>query len=285
VWARRTNETNWVQIVSYENEVDYPDPTAWSPDSTLLVVQDRAETVWLYQAGNWSERTILYDDDYGVQLLGAVWSPDGRYLALVGLGGELILIRSDGSGVEMLLEEGSVGTVPGSSASDIAWSPDSRQIAYWASWDVLPPDLELWGIDIEARSQHLLCAPELEFNRPGPIWSPDGRQIAFDVLRDGRWGVAFLDVESLDMRTVYLPEALQGYLYDLTWAPDRSHLAMIASPSLVNLAEDVWLLSVESSEAYQLTSAGYYTRIIRWSEEGIITLTSNNTIEVIEVQQ
>lgn len=64
---------------------------------------------------------------------GAVWSPDGQWLAFQGSSGGksgLFLARPDGSGVKFLAETQSTNSPLPSTGNELTWSPDSKRIAF-----------------------------------------------------------------------------------------------------------------------------------------------------------
>ncbi len=104
------------------------------------------------------------------------WSPDGRRIAFDG-DDKVFVIDANGSH-ETLLFAGTTGNGPGMPA----WSPDGRKIAYFNT--PREPnrlfDSEVWTINPDGtarkRLYHSICCV---MNWAPPIWSPDGRKLAF----------------------------------------------------------------------------------------------------------
>jgi Tol biopolymer transport system component len=118
---------------------------------------------------------------------GPAWSPDGRRIAFhKGFGGIWLLNPDSGQG----------GPLKGSDHGDAspAWSPDGETIVCdghgrefgerHAEWSV-GGDLDIFTIDVASGRR---C--KLTVNADDdiwPVWSPDGRQIAFISVRDGSY--------------------------------------------------------------------------------------------------
>jgi helix-turn-helix protein/WD40 repeat protein len=139
------------------------------------------------------------------------WSPDGRSLAL---------IRAEAgrprvwnlwqltlqSGELRRLTSHKVGQPWGGS-----WFPDGRRIAYSHEDRIIV-------LDLARGATRVYPSP-----RPGsllrtPAVSPDGRQILFQVFRDGAW---LLDVSSGEMKKVLDDRSAEEY----SWSPDGRRVA------------------------------------------------------------
>jgi Tol biopolymer transport system component len=136
--------------------------------------------------GNYTPRQLPVTDESIIAISRAKWSPDGRSLAVVVMpayeAAQVVLISADGR---------SLRTVSPNSQymwSDVAWSPDSRQIAYVMATGpcALLPDLfvtEL-GADWVRRitTSGAVSGPDVRFDQSGGRiffgekagWAPDG---------------------------------------------------------------------------------------------------------------
>lgn len=101
---------------------------------------------------------------------GAVWSPDGRRIALSALpdGGtapELYVVGADGTGLRRLTRNQLADRMP-------AWSPDGRSIAFASSRDGLQA---IYSMRADGSRQRKLS--DQNANCETPAWSPNGRWI------------------------------------------------------------------------------------------------------------
>jgi Tol biopolymer transport system component len=114
---------------------------------------------------------------------GLRWSPDGTRIAVLAAADEnrLYLMDADGSNLELVTEGVVIEHVLGS--PNLVWSSDGTAMAY-ATFSGGRAELEVWNGSPDG------SPPILVFDSPsvpgdgfwfagGPVWSPDGRSIAF----------------------------------------------------------------------------------------------------------
>ena len=166
---------------------------------------------------------------------GPVWSPDGRRIAFENLrdgNGEIYVMNADGSGQRRLTRNPAHDFAP-------AWSPDGRRIAFVrdrgrgdAKAEVYVMNADgsgQWRLTRDAARQPLLVAGRAEDRlhaqaqgggqvyvmnadgseqrnlTRGPVatdfaWSPDGRKIAFDSVRDGNSEIYVMNADGSGLR-------------------------------------------------------------------------------------
>jgi tricorn protease len=156
-----------------------------APDGKRVVFSARGD-IFTVPAENGVTRNLT--ETSGVHERGAVWSPDGRYIAyLSDLTGEyeIFIERQDGSEEPVQLTTGA-----DTYKFNVSWSPDSKKIL-WSD-----KKLRLLYVDIETREVDTVARSKVwEYNRFA--WSPDSRWIAYsDALVTGFSKVVLYNIET-----------------------------------------------------------------------------------------
>lgn len=203
-----------------------------------------------------------------------VWSPDGTRIAFIAKpsGGKihpnegdlgLYTMASDGSDVQRVSPQALVVAV-----GPAAWSPDGMRLTYWArEWDYRPQPYSLLATTADGSDVRLLAAPsalaearhgrvdgdrserrQLALNSyvyPGlPIWSPDGKRLAFLVVdkeagRAGSYRNLLFTVREDGTELTWLAEYAVS---NPSWSPDGQNIALARhignEVALVMLAAD-----------------------------------------------
>jgi len=149
-----------------------------SPDGQRLAVAIEGTNpgVWVYELG----RGTLTELAPAVLVPSPIWTPDGKRLTLRYRGDQswpIYWMPADGGGAMERLTTTEGFQVPG------AWSPDGQVLTFTVQdlrtgWDI-------WALsrDGKAKEQPFLQTPS---NEGGPVFSPDGRWLAYQSDESGR---------------------------------------------------------------------------------------------------
>jgi serine/threonine-protein kinase len=142
-----------------------------SPDGSQLAaeIQDGSHDIWIFDLLSPSRRRMTFDGDNGFPL----WSPDGRWVAYVSNRSEqwnLYRRRADGSGNAERLTRSSERQVP------FSWSPDGKWLAFTKYSRKGRGDIWLLPLTPGATPEPFRESP---FHESVPVFSPDGRSIAY----------------------------------------------------------------------------------------------------------
>lgn len=165
---------------------------AWSPDGRLILFASARDGV--------SHLFTMTPDGTGTRRLTntrqndgrASWSPDGRQIVF-GREGALFRIAARGGPAHR------VAKLRGS-ASDPAYSPDGKLIAY----DYRAPGSSIREVYVmNADGMHVRRLTRLDNVSGLPVWSPDGRRIAFQSnVRLGHYEVYTIGLDGKSLRQV-----------------------------------------------------------------------------------
>jgi Tol biopolymer transport system component len=179
------------------------DASDGSTDLHLMAIDDRGRPT--------GSRLLLDGPD---NLSESSWSPDGRTL----------LVRSDteteadvyrydfrAEELELFLE----------GAFNARWSPDGTAIAFAADRKDDPGDADIFIADADGSHRRLVV--DTGFDDVLPVWSPDGRRLAFaSEVHDGDLDVFIVDLDGSGMRILTADHDGQDTPY--LWGPGNDIL-------------------------------------------------------------
>ncbi|MEN8006035.1 MAG: protein kinase [Candidatus Krumholzibacteriota bacterium] len=187
-------------------------------------------------------------------------SPDGSLLAFVSMRWnsnadlwvqQLVDGEPVGSSVRLVDQEGSV--------SHPAISPDNRWVAYYLIQQEIQ-QRDIWIAPIPAgRPIRITAHPAADVS---PIWSPDGRTLAFSSDRDGIQAVYTIPV--VDGEAAGPPTRITPLVHSINypaWSPDGSEILFQA---LKEGTTETWVVPVDGSSPPRALTHQADTYIARW---------------------
>jgi Tol biopolymer transport system component len=186
-----------------------PDPEAvqWSPDGRELAV-NTADGVYIVDSAGTARWLTNIPGTAGV-----AWSPDGRELAIADNAGGIYgiyTIDADGKALTRLGAHAFFFLSP-------AWSPNGKELAY-DSETGQSGVVRIWTIHADGSDRRLIYKITPQQGRggglaAGPIWSPDGSQLAFS----SNTGTYVVNADGTHLHRIG-----QGSFGALAWQPNPS---------------------------------------------------------------
>jgi serine/threonine protein kinase/sugar lactone lactonase YvrE len=195
---------------------------AISPDGKYIlnVVRDAGqESLWLRNLPTNSDTQVIPPAE--VKYVNLRFSPDGNYLYFT---------RSEPGSEELkyLYRAPVLGGTPQKLVTDIdsniTFSPDGRQIAYFRFNNPEPGKERLLLLPVDGGDEKVLDSRPINGGLQDPAWSPDGKTIACMVLQPGNAlsGLVELDVASGKQNLFF--SSASDIIQRPVWMPDRSGL-------------------------------------------------------------
>jgi Tol biopolymer transport system component len=203
----------WRRLTTTRLEEGQP---AWSPDGTHIAFA-REGALWVMEADGTDQTPLIETVGPGEYQSSPSWSPDGTMIAFVrpfdwgifdtcprNTGTGVFVMDADGADPRRLTIEGC--------RHRIEWSPSGEELAIIGArgWVKV---LDAEGATIDSFRPPDLPPDRIGFGTAGPVWSPDGRFLAFS-LQGNIWT---LDVGSGEWRQVTRDTGFA--ITDLDWGP------------------------------------------------------------------
>jgi TolB protein len=269
-----------------------PGSVAWSPDGTELVYSMQG-SLWRQRVGTTEARQITDGPGYDYE---PDWSPDGKrivYASYRNDATELRLLDAAARGSTTLLSNGAVNLGP-------RWSPDGRRIAFTSSayegrWHVFVADVGAEGKAANVRritEDRESGLPRYYYNSIdqflSPTWSPDGNELIVISNRGHIWGSGgFWRVEA---RPGAAPREIHYEETNWKARPDwsRDGRRVVYSSYLGRQWNQLWLMTADGGDQFQLTYGEFDATSPRWSPDGsriayISNESGNTSLWTVEV--
>ena len=218
-----------------------------------------------------------------------VWSPDGRRMAFVRGGAwtdahtaviafSVYVMNADGSGQTELT--GGMGH-----RGSPNWSPDGSGIAFAASdpYAQCPSCTHIYVMNADGTSQPRLVTGDvgwpdsswvarlevIEVSHVNPVWSPDGRRIAFTSSGFGESTVHLTNVDGTGLTEV---NSGRGNSKDPSWSPDGRRIAVVSELLAHTWGDEAWseidVFNANGTGQTRLTSDSEWNDSPSWSLDG-----------------
>ena len=197
------------------------------------------------------------------------WSPDGTKLVFESLRKgnfhlQIYLVKADGTGLTALTDDRETD------AFQAAWSPDGSRIVFVRARQAYRRDpQEIWLMNADGSGEMRLSGG----NSRGPVWSPDGTNIAFSLFHDSAagWqqGVATYVVNADDAGITQLTD----HGSPLSWSPDGAQIAIESGRDAIvggphDIGTDIWVVNADGSGQRRLTNQPGRDYSAVWSPDG-----------------
>ena len=175
------------------------------------------------------------------------WTPDGKHVVLSRYGA-ITVVALDGSGSSWRIHEVLDRLNDRSVRFDDSYapnvSPDGAEVAYMRRYsrDAITTDLQYEIHVVALDGSNIRRLTENDSHEASPVWSPDGRRIAYwtDSPEGSDWALMTMDGDGMDKRQIVTVEFVDPP--PVRWSPDGRHLAFVrfhheyATPT----SEGVW---------------------------------------------
>jgi dipeptidyl aminopeptidase/acylaminoacyl peptidase len=248
--------------------------------------------IWMMSVADRKSFRLGGEDDRGGN---PVWSPDGKWIAYSGrFGGRggLWVARADGSNARFLHEMGGTNSPLPSTGKSIAWSPDSRQIAFVSATpgpetadlasDPIVITRYLYKPDFSEGNSHFndnrrlhIFLADLASGNSRQLtdgthyehsidWSPNGQELLFVSNREPNedqffnYDIFVLKISDGSIRRLTATENAE---YRPLWSPDGAHIIYQATrrglTDLETTMEDthVWTMDADGGNRRELGGA------------------------------
>jgi Tol biopolymer transport system component len=164
------------------------------------------------------------------------WSPDGRMVAFLRFSSQveagLFLVPALG-GAERKLADINVPLLKGLGSSSLSWTPDGKWIAFGGR-PTVNDGPGIWLIPVEDGQPQRLTSAKSVLSDTSPVFSPDGRSLAFIRIQAYSVSDVFALRLTADLRPEREPERvtfLNESIAGLAWAPQGHDLVFSSGGS------------------------------------------------------
>jgi Tol biopolymer transport system component len=224
LWSSHHSSALAFRVVPLTSETGQQDQAAFSPDGSRVAFVwtrsgDRSRNIFIKQIGS---ETVFRLTDGNEMDYSPAWSPDGTqiaYRAVSDHGFGIFVVSSLGGPAQKLY---SLSGLVHLEQGGLSWSPDGKRLIFADGFSANSPS-SIYDLSLETMQAHAITTPPRVWDGDlSPVFSPDGRRIAFLRGIEG-W-----------VRDIYLMPAAGGeptkitsderIIDSLVWAPDNNSI-------------------------------------------------------------
>jgi tricorn protease len=217
----------------------------------------RRENIWAYDTESHEFREVTHFTDYDVDFPSLGAGGEGQAGIVFQQGGHLWVLDVPSEQLHQLeVEVPDDGTRTGARWVDASDTVRDEDMAGQTDFDLAPNGKravfsargDLFTLPAEHGNTRNLTASS-GADEDHPVWSPDGKTIAYTTDVSGEWQLAVRPAEGGEEKLLTRFE--QGYLYSPVWAPGGDRLAFSDS------AHRLWLAALAGGEPVQVAEDPY----------------------------
>ncbi len=255
IYVMDTNGKNQRRLTNHRHDDYFP---SWSPDGGRIVFGSKRDGGFTYEiyvmdadGSNPQRLTNNGHDDYSPS-----WSPDSERIVFSSVH-EIYVMDADGGNQQKLSQDDRKDYSP-------SWSPDGKRIVFSSerkghfetNFEITS---EIYVMDADGGNERRLT--ENRNNDWHPVWSPDGRRIAFSSYKPGNW----------DGIEIYVMGADGGNERRLTknlraddspsWSPDSERIAF---ESFRDGNWEIYVMDADGGNQRNITKHGSWDESPAW---------------------
>ncbi len=285
----RNNKGYWLVDSDGQSELIFDLPVATiSPDGTMaLYWEPDGDDIWLADLKT-GKRRNLTDTPERIES-NFRWWPNRSDVILFSsrpkkegadtTNGFLTTVNIDGTGYRVLDNQTTVGGIHGWFTAN----PNGRSIAYGSDFTGMLYQLDS-GPEPFKTAYYQISGSNLEYRIGSPVWSPDGKRLAWLIGKKGQIGLGVFDLETKTAWADHFYEQgdMGGWPPEPVWSPDGRWIAFSAWASTKEEGGP-WVVDANGS-GQVLFRLPELISGIAWSPDGRFLAISRSEAEALIVQ-